>query len=83
MGLFDFLKKDKKDYKLSVKKGKERSDIVIITPNGKTYHSSCNCLGRNTDEYAEVPEFAAIKAGFVRCKRCDWYWFDMENKNGK
>ena len=38
MGLFDFLKKDKKGYKLSVKKDEERSDLVVITPSGKTYH---------------------------------------------
>lgn len=81
MGLFDFLKKDKKDYKLSVKRDEGRSDIVVITPNGKTYHSSCNCLGSNTVEYAEVPEFAAIKAGFARCKKCDWYAFDRKNHN--
>ena len=39
MGLFDFLKKDKKGYKLSVKKDEERSDIDVITPGVKTYHS--------------------------------------------
>ena len=82
MGLLNFLKKDKKGYKLSVKKNEERSDLIVITPSGKTYHSSCNYLGSNTVEYAEVPEFAAVQAGFVRCKRCDWYWFDRRNGNG-
>lgn len=75
MGLFDLLKKPQKS--------KEKERMVYISPRGKTYHVSCGCFGSNTDEYSEVPEFAAVKAGFVRCKKCDWYEFDREAHRGK
>lgn len=75
MGLFNILN--------GKNRTKKEGGMVFISPRGKTYHASCECFGSNTDEYAEVPEDAAIKAGFVRCKKCDWYEFDREAHRGK
>lgn len=81
MGLLDFLKKPK-DVKgsFSNEKVERKKGVVYITPNGKTYHASCDCFGSNTDEYAEVPEQAAVQAGFKRCKKCDWDWWERTNR---
>lgn len=61
---------------------KPEDRIVMVTKTGKYYHCCYDCLN-NSSDWADVPEFAAIKAGYQKCKKCDWAYWEEDLKYEK